>query len=95
MIKRRNLLITVKKVEGKCPMREGDKMFLDRGFIDSKKSDNFCCFALGSLFPLIEPLAMHNPKELGWGKKEDSIVFRCPDTAEYGNGCAWFEISYL
>ena len=94
MVKPRNILITVKKVEGKCRMKKGDRIFIDRGFVDTKESDNFCSGALGSLLPLIGPLALHSPKELNWGK-EESILFRCPDTLDYGNGCVWFEISRL
>ncbi|MBD3341234.1 MAG: TIGR04076 family protein [Candidatus Lokiarchaeota archaeon] len=95
MVKR--LTITVKKIEGTCPVYNvGDKTVINGPEIDLKMSDSVCIHALFSLGTFIVALREGvNPKNIGLSNKDDgSAYFQCPDPGKpyTDGGTVLFEI---
>lgn len=75
------LVITVKEVRGKCPLYQvGDKVIIDKSYINTKKSKNICIHALSAMFTLLSAFVHgSSATELGIGAKADVGYLQCPD----------------
>ena len=75
------LRITVKEIKGKCPLYQvGDTMIIDKFYLDTAESENFCIHAISAMFPLLSSF-IHgiSAKELGIGTEKDIGYLQCPD----------------
>jgi len=76
------LVITVKKIRGKCPVfKVGDKIVVETPKIVVEKTDNLCVHAFGSMLSMIVPLSSRtNFKDLGLATEEgDKGYMQCLD----------------
>jgi len=81
MMAKYRLTITVKEVRGKCPIyKVGDKIIIDKFYINTKKSKNVCIHAISALSTLLSTF-LHgtSAKELGIGKKKNIGYLQCQD----------------
>ncbi len=75
------LVVTVKEIQGKCPLYQvGDQLVLDKFYINTKKSKNVCMRAFSAMLTLLSPF-IHGSSaiELGIGTKENVGYLQCPD----------------
>lgn len=75
------LVITVKRIRGKCPVYKiGDKIVIDGFYIDTEESKNVCMHAFSAMLSLASLLAHgFSTKELGLGPRENIGYLQCPD----------------
>jgi uncharacterized repeat protein (TIGR04076 family) len=91
------LIISVKKIEGKCPVfKVSDKIVVESPKIVVEETDNFCIHAFGCILSMIVPLS-HGAsfKQLGLAKEEgEKGYFQCLDPGEpyTHGGTVFFEI---
>lgn len=91
------LVMTAKKIRGKCPVfKVGDKITVETPKIVLKETDAFCVHAFGSMISMITALSRGiSFKELGLAKKEGDIGYvQCldPGTPYTDGGTVIFEI---
>ena len=75
------ITITVKEVHGHCPIyKTGDKIIVEKFYIDSKKSKNICLHAFAAISTLLSAL-IHGSSamDLGIGSEENVGYIQCPD----------------
>ena len=90
---KKNLIIKVKEIKGKCPVfRVGDTFFIRNGYI-LKLDKPVCMHSLASVMPYYVALSRGiKPEFLGLGKANKAYV-QCLDTCDYtGGGTVIFEI---
>lgn len=75
------IIITVKEVHGHCPIyKTGDKILVEKFYINSKKSKNICIHALAAMSTLLSAfLHGSSATELGIGSEETIGYLQCPD----------------
>ena len=75
------VIITVKEIRGHCPIyKVGDKILIEKFYINSKNSQNICIHALSSMLTLLSSF-LHGSSavELGIGSQENIGYLQCPD----------------
>jgi uncharacterized repeat protein (TIGR04076 family) len=96
-----DLIVTVEKVEGFCPVyKPGDRFIISQGYqILSSESCNICLHGLGSLISFSVPLSAGLPlQDLGLGKEADKTAHvRCLDPGPplTDGGTVTFEIKRI
>ena len=88
------LTITVREIEGTCPVYEpGDSLEIIEGF-KLRSGITLCMHSIASILPYYIPLSRGTrPKELGLGN-EDKAYVQCLDPCDYtGGGTVTFEIT--
>ncbi len=84
------LVITVKEINGKCPVfKVGDKIIVESPKIVVKETDAICIHALASMMTMLVPLARGvSFKKLGLAKEEKEVGYvQCLDPGPpYTNG---------
>ncbi len=91
---KKNLIIKVKEVKGKCPVFNiGDTFFIENGYL-LKLEKPICMHSLASIIPYYVALSRGvKPEGIGIGKSNKAYV-QCLDPCEYtGGGTVIFEIS--
>lgn len=76
------LVITVKKIQGKCPVfKVGDRIVIEGSDIVPEKTDALCVHALGSMLSMVIALGRDvSFKELGLAKEEGDVGYvQCLD----------------
>ena len=76
------LVITVKKIRGKCPVfKVGDRIVIEGPEIVPEKTDALCVHALGSMLSMVIALGRGvSFKELGLAKEEGDVGYvQCVD----------------
>lgn len=89
------VIIIAKEIRGHCPVyREGDKMILNKYYIESKNSSNICIHALTAMSTLLSAFAHGcSAIDLGIGSDENVGFLQCPDPGICnGGGTVIFEI---
>jgi len=90
-----DLKITVKEIQGKCPVFSlGDTFYINKGYI-IKTEIPLCMHALSVILPFYSSLSRGvPPEEMGLGKER--AFLQCPDPCRYtGGGTVVFEIETL
>jgi len=75
------LIITVKKIRGKCPLyKPRDRIVIDEFYVSTKESKDICMHAFGAMLSLAS-IMVHgfSTKELGLSPKENVGYLQCPD----------------
>lgn len=100
----KNLIIVVKKINGKCPVYKKDnKIVIEEGYkINLNKTDAICMHSICSIMPYYVALSKGiSPKELGLASKDIRVdndnkevaYIQCLDPCEYtGGGTVVFEV---
>lgn len=78
---RYRVILHIKEVKGYCPLyKPGDKIIIDRFFIDSKESNNICMHAFSAMLTLLSAFVHGSSAvDLGIGHEEDVGYLECPD----------------
>jgi len=95
--KKYRLVVTVKKIQGKCPVfKVGDKIILESPKVIVKKTTNICIHAFGCMLSMIVPLSRGiSFKQLGLATEEgEKGYFQCLDPGRpyTDGGTVLFEI---
>ncbi|PIV70448.1 MAG: TIGR04076 family protein [Euryarchaeota archaeon CG01_land_8_20_14_3_00_38_12] len=90
------LVISVKKIKGRCPVyKVGDKMVIDGPGFDLKNTDKICIHALPSILHYAVALREGaDPRKLGLSFNKDKAYVQCPDPGKpyTDGGTVVFEI---
>ncbi len=90
------LLITVKEIEGHCPVyKMGDRIVLDEGYrLNLEETDNMCIHSVASIMPYYVALYRGvDPRALGLSRDGNKAYVQCLDPCDYtGGGTVIFEI---
>jgi len=76
------LVLTVKKIRGKCPVhKRGDRIVVDSPEIITAETDALCVHALGSMLSMLVPLARGlNFRDLSLAREEGNVGYvQCLD----------------
>lgn len=75
------VVIEVKEVRGLCPVyRVGDRMVIEKFYVDTARSDNICVHALVAMATLLSAFMRgYSAKALGIGDRDDVGYVQCPD----------------
>ncbi|MGM0367831.1 MAG: TIGR04076 family protein [Actinomycetota bacterium] len=92
-----NLVITVNKIKGYCPVyKTNDKFLIKDGYkLTLEAVDSICMHSLASIMPYYVALSKKiNPKDLGLSSKDGNVAYvQCLDPCDYtGGGTVIFEI---